>query len=264
MHNQTDFSELETGPALIAIWSNAQADSQFQLGTLEYQSHSHLRGQIFCIESGLVQVRTKQGSWLMPPHRAGWIPPGHAHSVSVTGVMSGWTVLVTPLASAGFPANPCVIGVNDLMLALVRRAASWNNQIILDPEQDRLIDVLIDEIQRAPQQNLHLPMPIDRRVLRVATEILSNPSDQRSLEQWAVWGNMSARTLSRLMRAETSLSFSQWRQQARLFSALELLASREKIADIAEALGYATPSNFIAMFRKNFGVSPGHYFSQIS
>jgi AraC-like DNA-binding protein len=31
---------------------------------------------------------------------------------------------------------------------------------------------------------------------------------------------------------------------------------------IADALGYATPSNFIAMFERSFGDSPARYFAQ--
>ncbi len=68
-------------------------------------------------------------------------------------------------------------------------------------------------------------------------------------------GAMSPRTLRRLMIGETGLSFAQWRQQARLSYALAKLAEGETVLQIAEALGYASPSNFIAMFRKAFGDS---------
>lgn len=71
-----EMSERADGPALIAVWGTHQPESDFQLGTRETGWHSHLRGQLFCIENGLIHVRTEQGSWLMPPHRAGWIPRG--------------------------------------------------------------------------------------------------------------------------------------------------------------------------------------------
>ena len=44
--------------------------------------------------------------------------------------------------------------------------------------------------------------------------------------------------------------------------ALEMLANGVSVANIADALGYATPSNCIAMFRRSFGDSPGRYFSK--
>ena len=65
------------GPALIALRGGDDPDSPYRLGSREYDWHSHVRGQLFCVESGLVHVRTSHGSWLLPP-RAGWIPPGSA------------------------------------------------------------------------------------------------------------------------------------------------------------------------------------------
>ncbi|MBS2075231.1 helix-turn-helix domain-containing protein, partial [Klebsiella pneumoniae] len=72
---------------------------------------------------------------------------------------------------------------------------------------------------------------------------------------------LSARTLRRTFLAETGSSFAQWRQQARLTHALERLAQGEPVALVADALGYASPSNFIAMFRRAYGDSPAHYFA---
>jgi AraC-like DNA-binding protein len=257
---QTDFSQQADGPPLIALIGNAEPDNPFQLGTREVDWHQHLRGQLFCIESGLMHVCTAHGSWLLPPHRAGWIPPNVAHKASVMGALSGWSILLAPDASAGLPQRPGVMAVNELMRALVSRAASWAAHDALEPRQERVMEVLLDEIRQAPHQPLHLPMPTDRRLVRVAQAILAQPGEQRSLEQWADWGGMSARTLSRLFRAETGCSFAQWRQQASLVHALEKLAQGVSVASVAETLGYATPSNFIAMFRRAFGESPGRYF----
>lgn len=256
-----DLSERADGPPLIAVLGDTKPDSPFLLGTREYGWHQHLRGQMFCIDSGLMHVCTPHGSWLLPPHRVGWIPPHVAHKVSVIGAFSGWSLLLAPQASASLSRQPCVSGVNELMRALVRRAASWAAQDALEPPQARVMDVLLDEVRQAPHQPLHLPMPSDRRLLRVAHAILAQPGQQRSLDQWADWGGMSARTLSRLFRAETGCSFAQWRQQAALVHALEQLAQGVSVATVADALGYATPSNFIAMFRRAFGESPGRYFA---
>lgn len=256
-----DYSEQADGPPLIALWNEDGADSQFRLGTREYAGHSHLRGQVFCVESGLLHVRTHHGSWLLPPHRAGWIPPGLEHQVSVSGAMSGWSMLLAPSACAALPQRPCVIGVNELMRALVRRAASWAGRPRLAHEQERVVAVLLDEMRQAPHQPLHLPMPSDRRLLRVAKAILAQPDAARTLAEWADWGGMSARTLSRQFRAETGSSFAQWRRQAGLTHALERLARGDPVAVVADALGYATASNFIVMFRRAFGESPARYFA---
>lgn len=257
----SDLSERLDGPPLIAVWGDTAEAGEFQLGSRETGWHHHARGQVFCIEDGLVHVRTRHGSWLLPPHRAGWIPPGEPHAASLSGVMSGWNVVIAPQASRGLPDKPCVIGVSELMRALVRRATEWTRQDRLQPAQRRVATVLLDEMRRAPHEPLHLPMPTDRRLLRIAQALLARPEDDRTLEAWADWAGLSPRSLSRLFLAEVQLSFAQWRQQARLVHALERLACGEAVATVADALGYATPSNFIAMFRRCFGESPARYFA---
>lgn len=253
--------ERADGPPLVAMWGGDGPESRFRLGTREYDWHSHVRGQVFCIESGLIHVRTSHGSWLLPPHRAGWIPPGEQHRASVSGATSGWSVVVAPEQARQLPSQPCVVGISELMRALVRRAVSWTMQQSLSSEQQRIMQVLLDEIARAPHEPLHLPMPSDPRLARIARAIFEKPGDTRTLEQWAAWGAVSARTLRRLMQAETGLSFVAWRQQVRLTHALEMLARGEPVAGISDALNYASPSNFIAMFRRAFGESPARYFS---
>lgn len=250
------------GPALIAYRIEHEAVSEYDQSTQAYDWHRHLRGQFFCVESGFVHVHTAHGSWMLPPHRAGWMPPGELHTVSVSGVMSGWGVFITPEIEHGLPEQPCVVGTSELLRALVCRASSWTWHERLEVEQERLMAVLLDEMRRAPRESLHLPMPLDRRLLRIAHAVLEQPHDNRSLDHWATWAGLSVRSLSRLFRAETALSFAQWRQQARLSRALEQLAEGESVASVADALGYASVSAFVAMFRRSFGQSPGRYFAQ--
>lgn len=259
--NITDFIESTDGPSLVAFRGSEAPDSEYRLGTLEYDWHSHIRGQIFCIESGLMHIRTSHGSWLLPPHRAGWIPPGEPHWVSVVAATSGWSVVIAPDESKQLPNHPCVIAISELMRALVGRAVSWSDQRYLSPSQERITQVLLDEVQNAPHEPLHLPMPTDPRLSNIARTLFEQPGDRRTLEEWAKWGGLSARTLRRLMQTETGFSFARWREQVRLVHALEMLAKGEQVAVVSDTLGYATPSNFIAMFRRAFGTSPARYFS---
>ncbi|WP_420994157.1 AraC family transcriptional regulator [Cupriavidus sp. 30B13] len=258
-----DTSEQPGGPALIAMRGSDQDGNAFRLGTRELGWHRHLRGQLFCIDNGLVHVRTRHGSWLLPAQRAGWMPPGEMHRISISGVLSGWNVWIAPSAAReqDLPPLPCVFGISEVMRALIGRAASWPAPHAPDAAQQRIIAVLLDEIRQAPREPLHLPLPVDRRARRISSAILEHPDDHRSLAEWAGWAGVSPRTLSRLFLGETGLSFANWRQQARLTHALERLARGEAVAQVAEALGYATPSNFIAMFRRAFGDSPARYFA---
>ncbi|WP_165668397.1 AraC family transcriptional regulator [Metapseudomonas otitidis] len=257
---EVDLTDLLGGPLLIALRGGHEPDHVFRLGNKETDWHRHRRGQLTCVETGLVHVRTAQGSWVLPPYRAAWMPPGVPHWASLSGVLSGWSVLIEPSACARLPAHPQVMGVGEVMRALVSRAASWHPREALTPERERLVQVLLDEIIAAPTEPLHLPMPTDRRVLPIARGLLANLADTRSLEAWAESAGLSPRTARRLFIAETGMAFAEWRQQARLVHALERLAQGDPVAVVADALGYASPSNFIAMFRKAFGQTPARYF----
>lgn len=253
-------TERADGPPLWAYGTEGDRHGPFRYGTGEYGWHSHVRGQLFCIDTGLVHVHTSLGAWVLPPHRAGWIPPGLSHRVTITGVVSGWMVFIAPHAATPMPTAPCVVGVTDLLAALVKRAAEWGDEDTLSPAQERVAAVLLDEIVRSPAEALGMPMPTDARAVRIARAVLAALGEHTPLETLASHAGVSARTARRLFQAETGMNFTQWRAQARLVGSLEQLADGRPVAAVADALGYATPSNFIAMFRRAFGESPGRYF----
>ena len=39
--------------------------------------HSHPRAQLLFAMSGIMKVSTGEGTWVVPPSRAVWIPPGY-------------------------------------------------------------------------------------------------------------------------------------------------------------------------------------------
>ncbi|MFT7465349.1 MAG: hypothetical protein ACI9EF_003714 [Pseudohongiellaceae bacterium] len=60
---------------------------------------------------------------------------------------------------------------------------------------------------------------------------------------------------------ETGATFGRWRQRARLLEALRRLASGEPVITTAIAVGYDSPSAFIAMFKRTLGKTPSRYFA---
>lgn len=104
-------------------------------------------------------------------------------------------------------------------------------------------------------------MPSDPRLQRIAGAMLADPAADRSADEWAALGALSGRSLRRLIQTDTGMSFSRWRQQAQLVWAMERLASGRTVAQVSDALGYASPSNFIAMFRRALGAPPAQYLS---
>lgn len=228
----------------------------------EVDWHTHGRAQLICVESGLLTTRTRHGTWSLAPGSAGWMPPAEPHTVAIDGPLRGWGMVLTPALCAALPADPCVIGISSLLQAVAQRVCAWVPGDSVSAPQQHLIEVLLDELRCAPRQRMHLPMPRDRRLLRIASQLLADPADDRSLAQWAQWAGLSTRSLTRHFREETTLSFAHWRQQARLAEALRLLSDGRAVADIAHSLGFSSPSAFVTVFRRHFGVPPGRYLSR--
>jgi transcriptional regulator GlxA family with amidase domain len=131
---------------------------------------------------------------------------------------------------------------------------------LLNPAQKRLVTVLRDEIGQPEQQPLRLPLPRDERLARVAHTLLEDVADDRRLDDWAHFVGMARRTFMRAFSAEVGMSFGRWRQHARLFAALEMLAQGKSVTEVAIAVGYDSVSAFIEMFRKMLGTTPQIYF----
>ena len=92
---------------------------------------------------------------------------------------------------------------------------------------------------------------------------MQHPGDSRDLAAWADWGALSTRTLSRRFVAETGFSFSAWRQRLRLLRSLELLAEGVPVSHIALDLGWASPSAYIQLIKREFGKTPAVYRTQM-
>lgn len=104
---------------------------------------------------------------------------------------------------------------------------------------------------------LRLTMPRDERARRAVTILLDWPQDTNNLDQLAINSDASIRTLARLFKAETGLSFRQWRQMARMMEALSALTTGAGPARAASIAGVGSQSTFRSAFRSVFGMTPG-------
>jgi len=223
--------------------------------------HSHARGQLFGSMRGLLTVGVEDAVWVVPTIHAVWLPPHHRHWAHSHGPFEGWSAYVAPHACEDLPSSACTIRTSGLLREAVLRAAGWplERHVPLAPAQERVAQLIVDEIRASPPEPLGLPMPRDTRLARIAGALVDDPADARGLEEWAAWGAVSSRTLSRRFVGETGFTFSAWRQRAKLMRALEMLAAGQQVNAIALDLGYATSSALIAVFRQQFSETPASY-----
>jgi len=131
----------------------------------------------------------------------------------------------------------------------------------LDEAARARAESVVFDVLKPSENEFALRLPDDPRISAMADQLLADPADQRSLDQWAVDSGVSARTITRAFRESTGLSFAQWRQAVKIHRALELLASGESVQDVSDLLGYAQPSTFIDAFRRIMGCTPGAFTS---
>jgi AraC-like DNA-binding protein len=206
-------------------------------------------------------VNTEQGSWVIPPWRAVWIPAGTAHHVESREQVSMRSIYVDPSTRTGLESC-CVVGVTPLLRELILHAVTLPRVYDIGSPDERIMLVLLEQLKALPVASLHLPMPRDRRLLKIARGLLDNPADQRGLSEWAKEVGAGTRTLSRLFPLETGMQFRNWQQQVRLLEALRLLAAGNPVTNVAFDVGYDSPSAFVSMFKRALGRTPSQYFEQ--
>lgn len=226
-------------------------------------AHSHTRGQLLYASTGVLTTITSEGSWVVPPRRALWIPAGVSHEVHMGGPVSTRSAYVKSEAAfaAGLPTRCQVISVSPLLHELLLEAVAIPAEYELDSRDGRVMALLLDEIHRMPVLPLSAPLPHDKRLARLCRELLDQPSLEVKIDDMARRAGMSRRHFTRTFREETGMSFTAWRQQACLLAALTRLGNGESITQVAVDLGYGNPSAFTSAFRRVLGVAPSRYLA---
>lgn len=227
----------------------------------ENARHQHRKAQLIYSVRGILNCEIEDGVWIVPPQCAIWIPGDLPHAARGAGETECYCLFVEPDATPDLPKDCCTISVSPLLRELLLRAAGFPELYPLGGREDRLIAALLDELVEAPVEDLHLPMPRDARLRRLAQMMLADPTDKTSKADWAIRIGMSERSMSRLLLHEIGMSFGRWRRQLHVILALQRMTKGESVQTVALELGYENASGFVTMFRKAMGKPPARYLS---
>lgn len=224
-------------------------------------AHRHDRAQLIHTISGVMTVLSASGSWVVPPGRALWMPAATEHQIRIAGAVDMRTLFIAPQVRASLPAGCEVIAVSPLL----REAIIAATAIALDhPEggrDQRVMDLILDEIALAPRLQLHVPLPRHPALLRLCEQMIAHPAEPVTLERLAAAMNVSGRTVARLFQREVGMGFGDWRRRLCVLLSLPRLAAGASILEVALEHGYDSPSAFSAMFRRALGRSPSEYLA---
>ena len=238
--------------------------------------HSHPWAQVAISITGVIRLTVNHGTYIVPPSRALWIPPGVEHAVTMVEDADLRTLYFHQPRGRCGPGVPrgeedawrqCrVLEVSDLLRALVREMPTTPDGgpglTAAERQREQHLSALIrEELARAAAVKLGVDLPQDKRLRHLCEAVLADPTRHETLAGWAQDTGASPRTVARLFRSELGSTFTQWRQQVILAKAVSLAAGRMPMGQIAAELGYS-PSAFSAMVRKSVGQPPGRFLGQ--
>jgi AraC-like DNA-binding protein len=221
--------------------------------------HVHDWHQLVYAVHGVMTLSTAAGSWIVPPHRGVWMPAGIEHAIRMSGPVSMRTLYIEPRVARDLPRDVRIVDVPPLLREVMLRAVELGSLDRRVHEHRNLLAVLLDQIRALRSTGVHLPWPRDPRARRIAERLEDEPSEPGTLTALARRSGASARTLQRIFRAETGMTFGTWRQQLRLGHALQSLGAGSSVTSVALDAGYASVSAFISAFRHTYGQPPARY-----
>jgi len=223
--------------------------------------HSHRWGQFSYAVSGVLNVSTEQASYVSPPQYGIWIPQDTIHKVesNVAAEMRSLYINMDALEGERWQ-RPFTCEVSVLCRELIVRFCQNPALYGVGSKEERLAKVMIDELYQQPEVATDLPMPTDHRLVLISEWFIADPSCALDINQLGNKVGLSGRSVSRLFKQETGLTFQQWRQRLRLSAALTWLESGSSVTEVAINCGYDSLSAFVVAFKSQFGQTPGQMF----
>src|SRR3954471_23756377 len=180
-------------------WSNRPAFAvrlDFSDYEAEVPQHQHKQGQLILALHGAVTCKTENGIWIVPPDCGVWIPGGVPHSNQVTSNARLSYLFVQPDA-ATLPQECCTLSVSPMLREMILRLADVPVNSAPDDHVGRMVRVLLDELAQMPVQGLDLPASSHPKIAAITAALMAEPSDRRTLVDWAAHVAMSERSLKR-------------------------------------------------------------------
>jgi AraC-like DNA-binding protein len=238
-------------------------DREYPAGFV-FPAHTHCRSQFAYAATGVITVLTAEGNCIVPPQCAIWVPAGIPHEMHMSGPVRMLNAFIHTRAE---PANTLlahcrVLGTSSLLRDLLFEAVRLPSLYGSTTRAGKIMSLLIDEIATMRPLSLNAPMPDDPRLASLCRELFESPSIAHDIDSMADRIGMSRRSFTRFFREQTGVSFTAWRQQMCLLTAVARLSRGDSITRIATDLGYSSPGAFSVLFKRLMGDSPLQYLKE--
>ncbi len=228
----------------------------------ELPVHTHPKGQLIVALHGYVTCEVENTIWMVPTNSAIWIPAQTKHSNRASDKAKLAHLFVQDTVT-DMPEKPAVLSLSLLVREMILHFAQLNQHYQPDDFEQQLAEVLIKLLTQMPVQKLNFIQTKHTVIETIANRLIAQPDNRATLRQWAQHLTMGERTLARLIKKETGMTFGQWRAQLHLIIALQKLEDKHSVQAVSDSLGYESVSAFITMFKKALGKSPKQYFTDL-
>jgi AraC-like DNA-binding protein/mannose-6-phosphate isomerase-like protein (cupin superfamily) len=223
--------------------------------------HHHDLHQLEYALTGVAEVESATGRFLLPPQQAVWIPAGVEHVTTLRSVRSV-SVFFAPDMLLGSGHRVRILAAAPVIREMIVHAIRWPiARPSSSPEIDDYFEVLAHLVAEWLDQEtpLWLPTtgdPLVSSAMAYTNENLSTVTEQSVCTEVGV----SPRTLRRRFAQAVDLSWGQYLGQARVLRAMALLAeSDDSVTEVSLGVGFDNLSSFTRAFRRYAGETPSVY-----
>ncbi|UCM91473.1 helix-turn-helix domain-containing protein [Streptomyces marincola] len=217
-----------------------------------WTTHEHPVHELIWSARGVLSITIGRRLWALPSRVGLWIPAGVPHAGSAADGTRYHASFFAPSASADVFREPVCLDVAPLLHELLIHLGGPG----LTPDARSRAEAVAFDLLRPARRRHHVVLPDDPRLRAIAEAVAADPADGRALGDWAAELGVSTRTLARAFAGTTGMGFTAWRAVLRVHAALALLSEGTSVAEVAQAVGYSSPSAFTAAFRRVTGRTP--------
>ncbi|WP_087487106.1 helix-turn-helix domain-containing protein [Tatumella citrea] len=227
--------------------------------------HQHPEGQLTFVTRGTSTIMTSEGWWLASPGQAIWIIPQCPHSASYSESSQVIQLMLPQSLAGGLPGDCKTLNVSSLLRELLLEALAFRRPGRDNSDISLVWQLILHQVTHAPETlTLFIPQGQDRRLQQVTWHLKQDPGNEQTLPELAEQHGCSSRTLARLFRAETGMTFTRWRDHLRVITAVDRLSQGQPLHRVATELGYQSANSFSTMFSRLLGAPPGRYMRQMA
>jgi AraC-like DNA-binding protein len=216
---------------------------------------------------GMVEVKTRAGHYLLPPHQAAWIPAGLRHQTTLNAGVQTLAVLLEPRLVPAAGDRVRIIAVSALLREMMLYSVRWpisrtEPEAAAGPFFPALGHVVAEALD--DERPLHLPVSPDPLVTAAADYTRAHLGDVTLSNVIRAVG-VSERTLRRLFSSHLGMSWRSYLLRARVLRAMALLTQPDSsVLEVSIAVGFDDAGAFARSFAGHCGETPSAYRRRIS